>query len=70
MDGDKYSVKKDYSKAKDFFEKACEAKSGDGCYALGEMYAKGIGVEKDFVKSQYLFDLACQRGSRKGCSKM
>ncbi|MFP6281515.1 tetratricopeptide repeat protein [Helicobacter pylori] len=42
--------KQDFSKAKKYFEKACELKDGGGCFNLGRLYYYGEGVEKDFKK--------------------
>ncbi|MGN8382265.1 sel1 repeat family protein [Helicobacter pylori] len=38
--------KQDFSKARKYFEKACELKDGRGCDALGGLYEDGQGVEK------------------------
>ncbi|GAA6952947.1 hypothetical protein ID0048_03930 [Helicobacter pylori] len=44
--GIKSYEKQDFSKAKGYFEKACELNSGSGCNFLGFLYENGQGVEK------------------------
>lgn len=36
----------DFSKARKYFEKACELNSGGGCFRLGKLYHGGNGVKK------------------------
>ncbi len=43
--------KQDFSKARKYFEKACELKDGGGCGALGMLYDDGEGVEKNLIKA-------------------
>ncbi len=38
--------KQDFSKARKYFEKACDLKDSRGCGALGLLYENGEGVEK------------------------
>ncbi|WP_229766516.1 hypothetical protein [Helicobacter pylori] len=38
--------KQDFSKARKYFERACELNSGIGCNFLGFLYENGQGVEK------------------------
>ncbi len=44
--GIKSYEKQDFSKAKGYFEKACDLNNGGGCGALGALYNDGEGVEK------------------------
>ncbi len=44
--------KQDFSKARKYFEKACDLKYGRGCSALGHLYDDGKGVEKKLKKSR------------------
>ncbi len=43
--------KQDFSKARKYFEKACNLKDGGGCGALGGLYYNGEGVEKKLNKN-------------------
>ncbi len=38
--------KQDFSKARKYFEKACDLNNGGGCNGLGVLYKDGQGVEK------------------------
>ncbi|GAA7820180.1 hypothetical protein HpMS150_03840 [Helicobacter pylori] len=38
--------KQDFSKAKEYFEKACDLNNSGGCGALGMLYENDQGVEK------------------------
>ncbi|WP_033122657.1 tetratricopeptide repeat protein [Helicobacter pylori] len=59
--------KQDFSKARKYFEKACELNSGSGCNFLGFLYENGQGVEKDLIKAAYLYSKACELKEGDGC---
>ncbi|GAA7164100.1 hypothetical protein ID0405_03400 [Helicobacter pylori] len=59
--------KQDFSKAKEYFEKACDLKDGLGCAFLGGLYYSGEGVEKDLIKATYLYSKACELKEGDGC---
>ncbi|WP_240641863.1 tetratricopeptide repeat protein [Helicobacter pylori] len=44
--GIKNYKEQDFSKARKYFERACELNNGGGCGALGALYNDGEGVEK------------------------
>ncbi|WP_229763030.1 tetratricopeptide repeat protein [Helicobacter pylori] len=44
--------KQDFSKARKYFEKACDLNISGGCGALGILYDDGEGVEKNSKKSR------------------
>ncbi|GAA7302042.1 hypothetical protein HpM042_01250 [Helicobacter pylori] len=58
--------KQDFSKAKGYFEKACDLNNGGGCSALGDLY-DGEGVEKNLTKAAQFYSKACKLGSQKAC---
>ncbi|WQY42713.1 SEL1-like repeat protein [Helicobacter pylori] len=58
--GIKSYEKQDFSKAKGYFEKACDLNNGGGCSNLGVLYQNGQGVEKDLIKAAYLYSRACE----------
>lgn len=62
--------KQDFSKARKYFEKACELKDGGGCFNLGALYYNGKGVEKDFKKAFALFEKACDLNNSGGCGTL
>ncbi|WRF70081.1 sel1 repeat family protein [Helicobacter pylori] len=62
--------KQDFSKARKYFEKACDLKYGRGCFNLGRLYYYGEGVEKDFKKAFALFEKACDLNNSGGCGTL
>ncbi len=50
--GIKNYEKQDFSKARKYFEKACDLNNGWGCNNLGDSYQNGEGVEKRLDKSR------------------
>ncbi len=49
--------KQDFSKARKYFEKACDLKDSRGCGALGDLYDD---VEKNLIKATYFYSKACE----------
>ncbi|GAA7148541.1 hypothetical protein HpCHN86_00720 [Helicobacter pylori] len=68
--GIKSYEKQDFSKAKGYFEKACDLNNGGGCGALGGLYYNGDGVKQDFKKAVVLFEKACKLGYKKACEML
>ncbi|GAA9634557.1 hypothetical protein HpHA98_01140 [Helicobacter pylori] len=60
--------KQDFSKARKYFEKACDLNDSSGCKNLGVLYENGQGVEKDLIKVAYLYSRACELNNGWGCS--
>ena len=49
----------DYSTAKIYYEKACNANNGIGCSGLANLYYRGLGVEMDSCKANKYFIKSC-----------
>ncbi len=62
--------KQDFSKARKYFEKACELNSGGGCGALGLLYENGEGVEKNSKKAAQFYSKACDLKDGRGCDEL
>ncbi|GCF03770.1 putative beta-lactamase HcpC [Helicobacter pylori] len=60
--------KRDFSKARKYFEKACGLNNGDGCSGLGFLYGSGKGVKQDLIKAAYFYTKACDLKDSCGCS--
>ncbi|KAF3948355.1 hypothetical protein CMV_025633 [Castanea mollissima] len=60
-----FGVDKNYTKAKEYFEKAANNEDAGGHYNLGVMYLKGIGVKKDVKIACKYFILAANAGQPK-----
>ncbi len=68
--GIKNYEKQDFSKARKYFERACELNSGGGCVALGDLYYDGEGVEKNSKKAVYFYYKACELNNGGGCGAL
>ncbi|GAA7237767.1 hypothetical protein Kyoto89A_01170 [Helicobacter pylori] len=62
--------KQDFSKARKYFEKACDLNNGGGCSGLGFLYGSGKGVEKDLTKAAYFYSKACELKEGDGCGAL
>ena len=63
-------AEKDYKKAAQLYEKACDGGIMDGCNSLGLAYGDGKGVSKDVYKAALLFQKACDGGIMEGCTNL
>lgn len=68
--GIKNYEKQDFSKARKYFERACELNSGGGCVALGDLYYDGEGVEKNLIKAAQFYSKACKLGVQEICESL
>ncbi|WP_269202875.1 tetratricopeptide repeat protein [Helicobacter pylori] len=68
--GIKSYEKQDFSKARKYFEKACDLNIGRGCGALGGLYYNGDGVKQDSKKATALFEKACKLGYQLACEML
>ena len=55
-------VEQDYTKAKEWFEKAAEQGNANAQNNLGNLYENGLGVEKDYTKAKEWYEKAAERG--------
>ncbi len=62
--------KQDFSKARKYFERACDLNNGGGCSNLGVLYQNGQGVEKDLIKAAYFYSKACKLGDQLACEML
>ncbi|GAA8163085.1 hypothetical protein HpBT125_09530 [Helicobacter pylori] len=62
--------KQDFSKARKYFEKACDLNNGRGCNDLGVLYRDGQRVEKDLIKAAYFYSKACELKESFGCGAL
>lgn len=62
-------VKKDFSKAKKYFSKACDLNYGVGCYSLARLYTTGEGVKKDYSKAKKYYKKSCDMNSVVACEQ-
>ena len=60
-------VKRNYFKAVEFYQKACDYGDKEGCYNLGVMYVSGRGVRQNDFKAVDLFSKTCAGGNADGC---
>ncbi|GAA7394874.1 hypothetical protein TH0573_01070 [Helicobacter pylori] len=62
--------KQDFSKARKYFEKACDLNNGGGCKNLGSLYYYGEGVEKNSIKATQFYSKACDLDNGLGCGAL
>ncbi|GAA9662655.1 hypothetical protein HpVH103_01160 [Helicobacter pylori] len=62
--------KQDFSKARKYFEKACDLNNGRGCNGLGVLYRDGQGAEKNLTKVSQYFSKACELNNGFGCAAL
>lgn len=60
-----YEDDKNYLKAKEYYEKACDMDYADGCLNLGMMYANGVGIIHIIRKFFAIKD--CDADNNKDC---
>lgn len=61
-------VEKNFSKAVEIYNPACENSQANACSILGNFYDNGEGLEKDTVKARALYKKACNLGDKAGYS--
>ncbi|GAA6856408.1 hypothetical protein CHC121_08410 [Helicobacter pylori] len=64
--GIKSYEKQDFSKARKYFEKACDLNNGGGCNGLGMLYSNGQEVEKNLTKAAQFHSKACDLNNGDG----
>jgi hypothetical protein len=61
---------KDEKRAGELFKQACDGGDMDGCFDLGNCYAKGwCGVGRDAMRAGELYKKACDDGLAPACEK-
>ena len=60
-------MRQDYTKAKQWFEKAANQGVADAQFNLGVMYGQGKGVRQDYAKAKEWVGESCDNGLKKGC---
>ena len=61
-------VKRNYSKAKKYYSKACDLNEKTGCYMLGYLNEYGSGgLEQNYSKAKIYYTKACELNVTKGC---
>ena len=63
-------LKKNYVKAREYFESACKAKNAGACNYLGVLYGEGQGVRLDFTKASQYYKTACDLKNVYGCHNL
>lgn len=66
---DGHDVRPDDVKSREFYEKACELKSGDACFGVAIIYRGGFGIEKNRIKEKEFYKKSCECGLKAGCDR-
>lgn len=64
-----HAFRKDFTRAAEFYKKACDGDDAESCYELGVLYDEAKGVPYDSVRSSALFRKACDGGLAKACAE-
>lgn len=59
-----FGVKRNYSKALEWFMKSSDKGNSDAQYGLGYMYENAMGVEKDYTKAAEWYKKAADQGDK------
>ena len=60
-------VRQDYTKARQWYEKAANQGKASAQYNLGVMYYEGEGVRQNIATAKEFFGKACDNGFQEGC---
>ena len=64
-----HETRQDYHQAKEWFEKAAAQGDAYAQFALGDMYADGVGVQQDRHQAKEWFGKACDNKSQRACDR-
>ncbi len=64
--GEAYKAK-DYARARELYDQACERGNTVGCFNAGNMFRKGMGGAEDQARARALYEQAWEGGYAKGC---
>lgn len=62
--------KKEYIKAKELFQRLCDAKHGASCVNLGFLYDNGLGIKTDKEKALKYYEQGCDLNVSLGCKNL
>jgi TPR repeat protein len=66
---DGHDVKPDDVLSREFYERACDLKSGDACYNVAIIYRGGFGVVKSRKNEKIFYKKSCEAGLKAGCNR-
>ena len=62
--------KQDYKSAFKYFKQACDNGDPAGCFAIGTMYANGVGILTNLDKAERYYEMGCSGGDATACSSL
>ncbi|MBZ0120605.1 MAG: sel1 repeat family protein, partial [Sandaracinaceae bacterium] len=63
-------VPQNYLRARELYERGCEAGSATGCNNLGYLLHQGLGGPRDLVRARALYQRACDAGNTTACNNV
>ncbi|BEG57157.1 hypothetical protein NHP21005_08450 [Helicobacter sp. NHP21005] len=60
----------DYKSAFRLFVRSCDQGNPAGCFAVGTMYANGVGIQTDPEKATRYYELGCSGGDASACADL
>ena len=67
MYGEGKGVRQDYTKAREWYQKAADQGDAYAQNNIGAMYYLGHGERQDYAKAAEWFEKACDNGNKKSC---
>ncbi|WP_430750792.1 tetratricopeptide repeat protein [Helicobacter suis] len=60
----------DYKDAFRLFSRSCDQGNPAGCFAVGTMYANGVGIQTDTEKATRYYEMGCSGGDASACADL
>lgn len=62
--------KGDYQGAFKLFSQSCDNGNAAGCFAVGAMYANGVGIQTNRLKAARYYEMGCSGGDATACANL
>jgi len=66
--GDVYLNEKNFRMAYEYYNIACEYKSGLACFGIGYIYEKGLDFPVNYSQALTYYELSCKYNNANGCN--
>ncbi|MGN8529508.1 tetratricopeptide repeat protein, partial [Helicobacter pylori] len=68
--GIELAKKGDYQGAFKLFSQSCDNGNAAGCFAVGAMYANGVGIQTNRLKAARYYEMGCSGGDATACANL
>lgn len=66
----KWHIKKDGARARELYQKTCDAGDAKGCFFLARAHVEGVGAERDLAAAIPHYAFACEGGVMRACEEL